>query len=79
MANGRLQAVDIAALTEQIVYKTDDGDAANTATVTVNLVNRSATDTADFTLGVCDTGTLGDEAFILEKNLLEQDIFPFCI
>lgn len=69
MANGRLQAVDIAALTEQIVYKTDDGDAANTATVTVNLVNRSATDTADFTLGVCDTNTLGDEAFILEKNM----------
>ena len=69
MANGRLQAVEIAALTEQVVYKTDDGDAANTATVTVNLVNRSATDTADFTLGVCDTNTLGDEAFILEKNM----------
>ena len=50
MANGRLQAVDIAALTEQIVYKTDDADAANTATVTVNLVIRCANVTSYFTL-----------------------------
>ena len=70
MATGRLSAVDIAQLTEQVIYKTDGTDPGNTATVSVNVCNRSSTDNTIFSLAVSDDDTLGDGSQILEHGLV---------
>ena len=70
MATGRLSAVDIAQLTEQVIYKTDGTDPGNTATVSVNVCNRSSTDNTIFSLAVSDDDTLGDGSHILEHGLV---------
>ena len=72
MATGRLSAVDIGQLTEQVIYKTDGTVDVNSATVSINVCNRSSTDNTIFSLAVSDDGTLGGggNAHILEHGMV---------
>jgi len=72
MATGRLSAVDVGQLTEQVIYQTDGTDPGNTATVSINICNRSSTESTIFSLAVTDDGTLGDDlnAMVLEHGMV---------
>lgn len=70
MATGRLSAIEIDALTEQVIYKTDGTEPTNTATVSINVVNRSSSDSTIFSLAVSDDETLSDGSQILEHGLV---------
>ena len=74
MQTGRLGAVDVAAGTSNVVYHVFE-ESGNTAVLSVNIVNRDGTNTADF--GVCTStdDSWSDTNTIFEGILDANDVY----
>lgn len=74
MQTGRLGAVDVAAGTSNVVYHVFE-ESGNTAVLSVNIVNRDGTNTADF--GVCTStdDSWSDTNTIFEGILESNDVY----